>query len=85
MKKTALSEFKAKLSKFIRLVKAGEVIEIQERGVPVALLSSVRQEPGVSITPPRSDPKGLSKIKSTVKLKKDIDIVKLLREDRDKR
>jgi len=33
MVKAAVSEFKAKLASYLRLVKAGEQVEIQDRGV----------------------------------------------------
>jgi len=36
MKTTAVASLKAQLSKYLRLVKAGEEILITERGVPVA-------------------------------------------------
>ena len=85
MKKAPLSEFKAKLSKFIRLVKSGELVEIQERGVPVAILSSIQKQPRSLITPPRVDPKKLSKMKSSISVNREIDVVKILREDRNKR
>ena len=85
MKKAALSDLKARLAKYIRLVKAGEQVEIQERGVPVALLSSILTRTRSPITPPRRDPKHLSTIQFTARTEGKVDIVKLLREDRDKR
>lgn len=85
MKKAALSDLKAKLAKYIRLVKAGEQIEIQDRGVPVAILTSLLRKVEHGITPPRVDPRNLAKMKFKAKTTKEIDVVSLLREDRDKR
>ena len=85
MKKAALSELKAKLAKYIRLVKAGEQIEVQERGVPIAIISSILARTRSPIIPPRRDPKHLSNMRFTAKTEDEIDVVKLLREGRDKR
>ena len=41
MKTASVSELKANLSKFMRVVKRGGSVQILERGVPVALLSGV--------------------------------------------
>lgn len=60
MKIAAISELKAKLSKYLRLVKAGEEIEIHKRGVPIAILSAKESSRDLGIIPPRKDPKRLS-------------------------
>jgi prevent-host-death family protein len=39
MKQVAVAELKDRLSQYLRLVKAGETIEITERSVPIALLT----------------------------------------------
>ena len=85
MKVAAISEFKAKLARYIRWVKSGEEIEIHERGVPVARLVSIRKESVLSISPPRRSPNSLAKYKFSVKSESHFDVVALLLEDRDRR
>lgn len=85
MKKAALSLFKAHLAKYIRLVKSGEQIEIQDRGVPVAILSSLLFKNESGITPARTNSRELARMKFSAKTNGEIDIVSLLRKDRDKR
>ena len=85
MKIAAVSELKAKLAKYLRLVKSGEEIEIQERGVPVAILSSAKTAAPLDITPPRKDPSKLASLRFSVKLSREIDVVNLLVEDRKRR
>jgi prevent-host-death family protein len=43
MRQVTVTELKDRLSQYLRLVKAGESIEITERSVPIALLT--RREP----------------------------------------
>lgn len=86
MKSAAISEVKAKFAQYLRLVKAGETVEIRERGVPIAVLTAIPQAEGaLGILPPRRDPKLLAKMTFTVKPKKRFDIVALLMEDRRRR
>ncbi|PIU00153.1 MAG: hypothetical protein COT74_06185 [Bdellovibrionales bacterium CG10_big_fil_rev_8_21_14_0_10_45_34] len=85
MKIAAISELKAKLARYIRLVKSGEDVEIRERGVPVALLTAIRSESDISITPPRKDPSSLGKFSFSTKPKIKFDVVELMLEDRAKR
>ena len=83
---TGISEFKAKLSKFLRLVKAGETIEIQERGVPVATLSKrVLGNSKLPTVAPRRDPTRLANYPFSVRPKKSFDPVELLLDERRKR
>jgi prevent-host-death family protein len=42
MKRVSVTELKNQLSRYLRLVKRGETIEIVERTVPIARLESVR-------------------------------------------
>lgn len=85
MKIAAISELKAKLARYIRLVKSGEDVEIRERGVPVALLTSIRKESIIEITPARKNPASLAKYRFSVKPAAKFDVVDLLLEDRAKR
>ena len=85
MKVVAVSEFKAKLAKYLRLVKTGEEIDIRDRGVPVAVLSSVKSASPIAFTPPRKDPARLAQMRFSVKLATTIDVVDFLLEDRKRR
>jgi len=85
MKVAAISELKAKLARYIRLVKSGEDVEIRERGVPVAILTAIRSESDVAITSPRKSPSSLAKYSFSTKPKIKFDVVEMLLEDRAKR
>ena len=85
MKIAAVSELKAKLAKYLRLVKSGEEIEIRERGVPVAILSSIKALAPLDIIPPRKDPSRLAQLRFSAKLSAGVDVVDFLLEDRKKR
>jgi antitoxin (DNA-binding transcriptional repressor) of toxin-antitoxin stability system len=84
MKIAALSQLKAQLSSFIRIVKAGEIVEVQERGIPVAYLKPIESEK-VSFIPARSDPTALSRLISKITPPKDFDVAEMLSEDRRRR
>ena len=85
MKVVAVSEFKAKLAKYLRLVKSGEEIDIRDRGIPVAVLSSVPRSTPIKFTPPRKDPSLLAQMRFSVKLAPDVDVVDFLLADRKRR
>jgi prevent-host-death family protein len=85
MKVAAISELKAKLARYIRLVKSGEDVEIRERGIPVARLTSIRKESVLAITPPRKNPDSLAKYRFSVKPISKFDVLDLILEDRAKR
>lgn len=46
MIKVSVTELKARLSKYLRLVKAGETVEVMERSVPIARLAAVHHGGG---------------------------------------
>ena len=86
MTKVALSVFKAKMSYYLKLVKAGEDIELQERGSPIAKLTAQKYEEEDLIVKPKQSPQKLQKMKFSVKLTgKGPDAVQLLLEDRARR
>jgi prevent-host-death family protein len=45
MRRIGIRELRQNASEYIRLVKAGETIEVTDRGAPVALLSPLPDEP----------------------------------------
>jgi prevent-host-death family protein len=85
MKIAAVSELKAQLAKFLRLVKSGEEVEIRERGIPVAILKPANSSAEMLSIPPRKDPSRLARMKFRVKPDKKFDVVELLVEERKKR
>jgi antitoxin (DNA-binding transcriptional repressor) of toxin-antitoxin stability system len=85
MKIAAISELKAKLASYLRLVKSGEEIQIQERGVTIARLSSVRADSALAITPPRKNPASLAKYRFSVKAAANFDVAEFISQDRARR
>jgi len=81
MVKAAVSEFKAKLSSYLRLVKTGEKVEIQDRGITVGVLSGSPSAEELLVIPPSRNPKLLAQFKSKITLEK-VDVVQLLLEER---
>ena len=84
MKKAAISEFKAKLASYLRLVKGGERVEIQDRGLTVAVLSRLPLEEEELVIPASKSPKLFSKLRAALTLDS-LDVVEILIEDRNKR
>ena len=85
MKRAMVSELKAKLSAYLSAVRKGETVIVCDRKTPVARLIPYAQSPDeLGIEEPvitdreRAWPK-------PVRLHKKVDVVKLLREDRDQR
>ena len=82
MRSVALSELKAKISKYIRAVKAGEQVTILEYGVPVAVIDSVTTKKRPLSIAPRKRPFRFKDLNLKMKVRKEFDIVDLLIEDR---
>lgn len=85
MKIAAISELKAKLSYYLRLVKTGEKVEIHDRGTPVAILSAKEDRSRLNTVPPRKDPAALAKRKFHVHPKRKFDAAAILEEERSRR
>ncbi len=85
MKKAMVSELKAKLSAYLSAVRKGETVVVCDRKTPVARLIPYAQAPDeLGIEEPVITDRGPAWPKP-VRLRKKIDVVKLLREDRDQR
>ena len=85
MKRAMVSELKAKLSAYLAAVRKGETVVVYDRKTPVARLIPYAQAPdelGIE-EPVITDP--APAWPQPVQLRKKIDVVKLLREDRDQR
>ncbi len=84
MIKAAISDFKAKLASYLRLVKSGEQIEIQDRGLSVAVVSGLPRNEEQLMIPASKNPKLFAKLQPIVKLA-NLDPVQILLEDRKRR
>ena len=82
-KRVRISELKAHLSEYLRHVRRGHTVEVLDRDTPVARLVPYEEHPsGLSVRPPQGSMKD---VKFPPPLKTRIDVVELLREDRDTR
>ena len=86
MKSTSISEAKNRLSAYIDRVRRGETVVITDRGKPVARHEEARLAElvrlGIVRLPLKPPPKRLPR---PVKLKREIDVVRLIAEDREGR
>jgi antitoxin (DNA-binding transcriptional repressor) of toxin-antitoxin stability system len=94
MKQVSVSELKSRLSYFLRLVAAGETIEVLDRRMPVARLDRVGPDAGNDadlmrrllrdglVTPPR---RAGRHVFDSPPVPCPVDIVSVIREDRDAR
>jgi len=85
MKSVSTSELKAKLAKYLRLVRQGELVEIRDRGIPIATIRGIDKGQSLVTIPPSEEPSGIGKLKSQIENVPKTDIVGLLLEDRRKR
>ncbi|HJN44090.1 MAG: type II toxin-antitoxin system prevent-host-death family antitoxin [Vicinamibacterales bacterium] len=84
MKSAKVSELKAKLSGYLSDVRRGETVTVCDRQTPIARLVPLDDRPdGFDVREPaesRALPDGLP-----IRLRKRVDVVALLREERDQR
>jgi antitoxin (DNA-binding transcriptional repressor) of toxin-antitoxin stability system len=85
MKSVKTSEFKAKLAKYLRMVRNGEEIQILDRGIPIAKVLNSGTVADFKTRPPLKDPRSLSQLKSKVSPIGGFDVVDFLLEERRKR
>lgn len=77
-----LSNLKTEFSRYMRLVKQGEELEIRERGVPIAKVVAISTPSLLDSHKPLKDPKGLAHFRFKAYAGKTFDIVQLLSEER---
>ena len=83
MKNAKVSELKAHLSRYLSEVRRGETVIVFDRNTPIArLLPYEDQFDEFRIEKPRRPPRALKKIRR-IRLRKKVDIVKVLREMRE--
>lgn len=85
MKAVKISEFKARLAKYIRLVKGGEELEILDRGNPVARVTMASGRSKLEIQPPQKPSEGLAKLSSKISTPFSGEVMDLLTEERRRR
>jgi len=85
MHRTQIAKFKAHLSQYLARVRRGETVVVCDRKTPIARLVpfTEREEEFVVHEPTRSMPE-LKSVRG-VKLKRGIDLMRILRESRDQR
>ncbi|MGH6717718.1 MAG: type II toxin-antitoxin system Phd/YefM family antitoxin [Alphaproteobacteria bacterium] len=85
MKETNVSGLKARLSEYLAAVRNGETVVVHDRRTPIARLVPVGENPEeLNIIEPSRPIAALAKIKAP-RLRRRIDVVRLLRESRDQR
>ncbi|MBM3220032.1 MAG: type II toxin-antitoxin system prevent-host-death family antitoxin [Candidatus Rokubacteria bacterium] len=84
MKQVKIAELKARLSEYLRAVRAGETITVLDRETPIAHIVPARERPAITIRKPAPGTPPLHKIKIPKGPKLNFDIVELLLEDRRK-
>jgi antitoxin (DNA-binding transcriptional repressor) of toxin-antitoxin stability system len=82
-----IAEFKAKMGKFLRLVRSGVEVILLDRNHPIAKVTpfSKEQETKVSVRKPIQDPKELRNLSFTPRKGRRTDSVSFLLEDRKSR
>ena len=85
MKKANISKIKAELSKYIKFAKAGEVVLIMDRDVPVAKIIAVKPETALQIRAPLIDLKTVLSANDKRPFDEKMDILDVLLRDREDR
>ena len=85
MKETNVSGFKARLSEYLTAARNGETVIVHDRKTPIARLVPFDEHvDDLKIVEPNRSTRDLAKIKP-VRLRRRVDVVRLLRESRDQR
>jgi len=85
MKQTNVSGLKARLSEYLAAVRNGETIVVHDRRTPIARLVPIETlADDVQVTEPTKPRSDLAHLKP-LRLRRRVDVVRLLRESRDQR
>jgi prevent-host-death family protein len=82
MKQVRIADLKARLSEYLRAVRAGESIAVLDRDTPVAQLIPVRESRGLRVRKPAPGSPPPNRIKVPKRARLNVDIVALLVEER---
>jgi prevent-host-death family protein len=86
MKKAMVSELKTHLSSYLAAVRRGQTVVVCDRATPIARLIPYEpdEDDGFEVVPASLPVSALKKVRG-VRPKRPVDVVRLLREDRDSR
>ena len=85
MKQAKVSELKARLSGYLAEVRRGQIVEVCDRQTPIARIVPIeRDADGLQVDEPRRPLSDLRRLKS-IRLRRRVDVGRLLRESRDQR
>ena len=82
MKQVRIADLKARLSEYLRAVRAGESIAVLDRDTPVAQLIPVRESRALRVQKPAPGSPPPNRIKVPKRTRLNVDIVALLLEER---
>jgi prevent-host-death family protein len=82
MKHVRIAELKARLSEYLRAVRAGETISVLDRDTPVAQIVPVRARSALRIRKPPLGTPPPSRVPLPKPTKRHVDVVQLLLEER---
>lgn len=82
MRQVRIAELKARLSEFLRAVRAGESIAVLDRDQPVAEIVPVRQQRGLKIRKPAPGAPAPNEVALPKQAQLELDVVTLLLEER---
>ena len=85
MKHAKISELKAHLSEYLARVRRGGTVVVLDRTIPIARIVPYEERPeGFRVEKAIAPPSAVLKVRP-VRLRKSVNVVSLLREDRDQR
>lgn len=84
MRRAKVSELKARLSSYLADVRGGESILVCDRSTPIARLVPSDEDDGLRVREPKRPREDLKRLKG-VRPRRAVDVVRLLRSDRDQR
>lgn len=82
MKQVRIAELKARLSEYLRVVRAGETIAVLDRDTPIAQIAPVRERATLRIRKPAPGTPPPNRIRLPKPAKLKVDVVDLLLEER---
>ena len=82
MKQVRIAELKARLSEYLRLVRAGESIAVLDRETPVAQIVPVAERATLRVRKPAPGAPPLNRVRLPKPAKLSVDVVQLLLDER---
>lgn len=82
MKQVRIAELKARLSEYLRAVRAGETIAVLDRDTPVAQLVPIRDRSALRVRKPSPGTPSPNRVRLPKPAKLNLDVMQLLLEER---